>query len=709
MASFNYLALSITLSGDVHPLPGPDSIAQRIPVRITQRQTLRPANISSPGRLCNIRRITQNNYRSLWNLKPVTRINSNTITGSATCFRLSHLNVRSAGRKAMAIKDFQVDNNIDALALTETWFHDDDYDMVDIGTLCANGYSFVHNPRSHGRGGGVGLLFNNTLRVNTTICEEYETFEIMDVRIKNKGCLRVFVIYRPPESTYALFYEEFSRLLEKTLAVHPGPVIFIGDFNFHVDDPNDYQAKRFTELLRSFDLKQHVNGITHKDGHTLDLVITRSDDSLIRKLSIRDPAISDHRAVHCELNLQKPIYAKKTVQYRKLRSIDFDCFSEEVRASALFNHPSSDLQTLVSRYNSVLSALLDKHAPLKSKCVTIRPSSAWFTPEVSEEKRKRRGLERRWLKSGLEIDQINYVYQCRVVTNLIDKLKSSYYTAIIQENASDQKTLFTCVNKLLQKKTEQRYPTTQSNDILANRFADFFHVIHQNLNVRLQSADVTPCPDEVCSTELHEFSMVSEEEVRGFALKSLRKSCSLDPLPALVIKECFDMFIPVITQIVNLSLTLGTMPESLKLAELLPSLKKHDADHEIFQNFRPISNLPMVSKVVEKAVADQFTRHILTNHLDEPFQSAYKAFHSTETALVKVQKDILQAIDQRQSVILLLLDLSAASTLSITRRYSQDSPLALGSRVLCWLGFSPILHLVSNMFVLQNASPHFAH
>ena len=72
----------------------------------------------------------------------------------------------------------------------------------------------------------------------------------------------------------------------------------------------------------------------------------------------------------------------------------------------------------------------------------------------NEEKRKRRGLERRWLKSGLEIDRINYVYQCRVATNLIDKLRSSYYTAIIQENASDQKTLFTCVNKLLQKKTE---------------------------------------------------------------------------------------------------------------------------------------------------------------------------------------------------------------------------------------------------------------
>ena len=144
MASFNYLALSITLSGDVHPLPGPDSIAQRIPVRITQRQTLRPANISSPGRLCNIRRITQNNYRLLWNLKPVTRINNNTISRYATCFRLSHLNVRSAGRKAMAIKDFQVDNSIDALALTETWFHFSELKTVLLKTKAFR-HSFLSN------------------------------------------------------------------------------------------------------------------------------------------------------------------------------------------------------------------------------------------------------------------------------------------------------------------------------------------------------------------------------------------------------------------------------------------------------------------------------------------------------------------------------------------------------------------------------------
>ena len=104
----------------------------------------------------------------------------------------------------------------------------------------------------------------------------------------------------------------------------------------------------------------------------------------------------------------------------------------------------------------------------------------------------------------------------------------------------------------------------------------------------------------------------------------------------------------------------GTMPDALKVAILSPMLKKSDADFEQFQNFRPISNLKVVSKLVEKAVAIQLTDHVMSHHLDETFQSAYKNFHSTETALVRVQNDILCAIDNNESVILLLLDLSAA-------------------------------------------------
>ena len=97
------------------------------------------------------------------------------------------------------------------------------------------------------------------------------------------------------------------------------------------------------------------------------------------------------------------------------------------------------------------------------------------------------------------------------------------------------------------------------------------------------------------------------------------------------------------------------MPDALKIASLFPTLKKPTADFKQFTNFRPISNLKFISKLVEKSVAVQ-----LTKHLDETFQSAYKEFHSTETALLRVHNDILCSLDQNKSVILLLLDLSAA-------------------------------------------------
>ena len=163
------------------------------------------------------------------------------------------------------------------------------------------------------------------------------------------------------------------------------------------------------------------------------------------------------------------------------------------------------------------------------------------------------------------------------------------------------------------------------------------------------------------AAELNNFHEVSQEDVKEFAYKPLSKSCCLDPLPASVLKDCFPVLLPTITRMVNLSLTTGFMPDALKIASSLsPALKKPTADFKQFTSFRSISNLKFISELAEKSVAVQLTKHVMTNHLDETFQSAYKEFHSTETALLRVQNDILCSLDQTKSVILLLLELSAA-------------------------------------------------
>ena len=137
------------------------------------------------------------------------------------------------------------------------------------------------------------------------------------------------------------------------------------------------------------------------------------------------------------------------------------------------------------------------------------------------------------------------------------------------------------------------------------------------------------------------------------------KSCDLDPIPAVMLKKCWPVIAPVITEVVNRSLDCAIMPEMLKIAQIRPLLKMSNLDHEVFKNFRPVSNLAFISKVIEKAVSCQLIEYIESNDLGEPLQSAYKRLHNTGTALLKVQNDILNAIDQHRTVALLLLDLSA--------------------------------------------------
>ena len=161
-------------------------------------------------------------------------------------------------------------------------------------------------------------------------------------------------------------------------------------------------------------------------------------------------------------------------------------------------------------------------------------------------------------------------------------------------------------------------------------------------------------------TKLESFAPVTVGDMLVLTRNLIKKSCVLDPIPAKVLMECCTDLLPVITNITNTSLGTATVPDNLKSAALDPRLKKDNLSTDEYSSFRPISNLKFISKCIEKVVAQQLDHHITSNVLDEPMQSAFKKHHSTETALIKVQNDILQAIDNQNSVILLLLDLSAA-------------------------------------------------
>ena len=156
------------------------------------------------------------------------------------------------------------------------------------------------------------------------------------------------------------------------------------------------------------------------------------------------------------------------------------------------------------------------------------------------------------------------------------------------------------------------------------------------------------------------FESVTDVFVLKIINSASAKSCELDPIPTTLLYENRDILLPTITNIINTSLTTGIVPPDLKTAIVKPLLKKPSLDKNLLKNYRPISNLSILSKILEKVVLHKLLSHLQENNLSNPFQSAYRAGCSTETVLLRIVNDILSALDNDNISVLLLLDLSAA-------------------------------------------------
>ena len=579
-------------------------------------------------------------------------------------------NSNSVRNKTNTILNHIMDNDLDFLALTETKLKGDDSDQISIGEMCPPGYRFLHVPRppkeNAGVGGGVGMVFKNTLDVKMVQKRNtFNSFEYMEVVFTSgSNCVRIIVLYRSPSRSEAEFFKEFPSFAD-IKNIKSEHLLLIGDFNFHMDKPETGYAAKFSEFLSSGNYKQHVTEKTHKLGHILDLVITNKENEFVENIEILPLEDSDHHWIHFQLAIKKPLPEKKQISYRRLKNIDKNEFRKDIENSEMYKNPADNISDAFKQYNETLQNIFDKHAPLKSKVITVRPNVPWHSDAIGQAKRERRRAERKWRKTKLLVDRQIYCQKKRHVNKLCDQAKKDFYADKISECGKDQKQLFKVVNSLLHKPTETPLPSHDSEIELANRFAKFFtdkiNKIRQQLATVQTETKLSSNETSKKYTEtLSKFESATEDEIRKIIMKSATKSCSLDPIPTWLVKDCLESLLPVITRVVNLSLSSAEVPVDMKEAIVLPLIKKLILDPEILKNFRPVSNLSFLSKLIEKVVDVRFEDHLRKNNLHEKWQSAYKKFHSTETALLRVTNDILLDMDKNKCVLLVLLDLSAA-------------------------------------------------
>ena len=600
-----------------------------------------------------------------------------------TPIKICTINIRSLFHetRSIFIDDLIHTNNPDVFAFSETWHSIDTTTPAQLSEVTPSGFQLFSLPRSSSgltrhtaaptkevSGGGLAFLCKDSLSPEIFSLPVYKSFEVFSVSLTRLSRrLTIFNVYRPPDSShysqpFSSFLTDFASFLTIASTI-PHNFLITGDFNIHCNNISHPQVAQFQSILSDFNLQQHVNFPTHKDGNTLDLLITPVNSPLTPTVTSLPSTPSDHFALLSVISTQSPpLHPVVQHSFRRINAINIDDFISDLSTSELLLDPPSELDELVDCYNSTLINILNGHAPLITKPIRSSKSNPWYTPALHALKKTRRTLERQCRS----LPTLANLAALRKASNhyhhAILAAKKLYHSNLISSNSSNPRQLWKTVNNLLHRSPAPAFPNISSVTSVAQQFSTFFSDKVTKLRANITPVIQSPYFPQPARNppSLDCFRPTDLAEITKLILSSPNKQCELDPIPTAILKQCVSTLAPTITNIVNLSLSSGTFPSSFKKSLVSPLLKKPNLDKNSFSNYRPISNLSFLSKLTERVVKNRLTDHLGKHSLFNIFQSAYTAFHSTESVLLSLHDFIVRSICRQQVTCLCLLDLSAA-------------------------------------------------
>ena len=337
---------------------------------------------------------------------------------------------------------------------------------------------------------------------------------------------------------------------------------------------------------------------------------------------------------------------------------------------------------------SQLLTIIDKHAPVIRRTINVRPKQPWRTDDLQRMKQQVRRAQLKWRHARLTVYREIYVDLRDAFKQSIASAKSAYYCAEIKSSAHNNKEMYCITNDLMGRFSK---PSFLKCDDGPGALADCFvtHFTDKITHIRIHLATISTqrqlsvfADDNDCRVvdPLCDIELATGNDICNLVMKGTSKlSSDIDITSATLLKSNMATLTPVLTRSVNLSIESSTMSAIMKHAVVTPLLKKSDLDPKTLDNYRPISNLSFISKLLEKYVASQIRQYMDANDLFDVFQSAYRPAHSCETALVRIQDDILHSLDNRNTVILVLLDFSAAFD-TVDHRLLLDTLHEIGIR-----------------------------
>ena len=621
-------------------------------------------------------------------------------------FSVVHYNVQSA-RAKIDILSHEL-KMFDVICLTETWFSAN----TDPNEIIIPGF---HPPQRYDRDqdahGGVAVYVKDNIPYSRRADLELAGIECVwvEIHLRHKRLL-IGTFYRPPNSGSSCFNQIENSI---GLAVDTGisDIIITGDFNLDILQATS--CRKITSLCRELSLSQLITDPTHfteSSQSVIDLIMSSNTDRIIAS-GVGEPFLDQniryHCPVFCILNFSKSIDSPFQRRIWRYKDGDYAGMRNSLSQTDWDSVFTEDIDTSTENITNHLLALCSKYIP--NKIVTVRQSDPpWFHNDLRKKVRQRKRAYDKAKKTNLASHWDMYRKIRNETISLLRQSKRTFTETLAQKLRTNELTgsdWWKTLKSFIKPSSSISMPPLKHDNIYcydddekANLLNSFF-----TSQTKLNDSNKTiPRPSPINVNQvLNDIEIIPSEVEDILANLQLGKANGPDGINSHVLKQCSSLLASPLCRLFNLSLRAGHFPAKWKEANVTPIFKKNDPSDP--SNYRPISLLSILGKVMEKIVHKHVFNFLHDNSIISPLQSGFIPGDSTTNQLVDIYNSISKALDDGLEVRAVFCDISKAfDRVWHTGLLHKLRSVGIGGNLLSW--FSNYLSNRKQRVVLPKAS-----
>lgn len=605
---------------------------------------------------------------------------SNGIPQTQHLLSIIHLNARSVKNKFDEIQHLLTVSGVDwsIICISETWLKSNLLDFFNLDK-----YNLFASCRDGGEGGGtliyVNKIFETKERKDLQCSLNESTFVEINIPNIPKRSVIVGDIYKPPSFSHTLFME----CLEKTLAViekEQRLVVLSGDFNYNLFNiDQDQQVINFSNLLASYSFHPTICKATRSQNEhhsLLDNIFTNNPSTYCKSGVILDD-LSDHFPIFTYLTyftVHSKRHSMKKITFDKSKSSELNEFLID-RLQNFQSHTDANAacEDIVSCYLEGINAC-SKEIKISTRRNSVKP---WISAALLCSINNKNKLYKKFLKSPNIENEQKFKRVRNILTNLLRDAKRLYYQSKIDENKDNSKKVWELLNEVINKRKSNNVemPSTfidstgklYKEQAVAEGFNDFFSSIGSELESNMPPPDSSALEhlNEPIYDDFNTALRTTSEEVETIIQGLNPVGGGVDKISTNILLLTYRRILPHLTFFFNLCLTTSVFPDQLKVAVIKPIFKA--GDRNLFNNYRPISLLPILSKVLEKILYSFIIAYINEKNLLNPLQFGFRKRHSTYMPIAHMFDQITNSLQNNLVSCVLYLDLKKAfDTVNLT-------------------------------------------